>query len=92
MATGVLQVRVMEGGEGVAESLQEDDVVLMVPLIGRGGSVSMGRREAERRRRERARRCCGLTVLVKENGIGSLGELQWIVGVLIALRIEDGKQ
>jgi hypothetical protein len=29
---------------------------------------------------------------VKENGIRSLGELQWIVGVLIALRIEDGNQ
>jgi hypothetical protein len=36
MATGVLQVRAMEGGEGVAGSLQEDDVVLMVPLIGAG--------------------------------------------------------
>jgi hypothetical protein len=36
MATGVLQVRMMEGGEGVAGSLQEDDVVLMVPLIGAG--------------------------------------------------------
>jgi hypothetical protein len=34
MATGVLQVRAMEGGEGVAGSLQEDDVVLMVLLIG----------------------------------------------------------
>jgi hypothetical protein len=36
MASGVLQVRAMEGGEGVAGSLQEDDVVLMVPLIGAG--------------------------------------------------------
>jgi hypothetical protein len=36
MATGVLQVREMEGGEGVAGSLQEDDVVLMVPLVGAG--------------------------------------------------------
>jgi hypothetical protein len=34
MATAVLQVRAMEGGEGVAGSLQEDDVVLMVLLIG----------------------------------------------------------
>jgi hypothetical protein len=34
MATGVLQVKVMEGGEGVAGSLREDDVVLMVLLIG----------------------------------------------------------
>jgi hypothetical protein len=29
---------------------------------------------------------------MKENGIGSLGELRWIVGVLIALRIEDGER
>jgi hypothetical protein len=36
MATGILQVRAREGGEGVAGSLQEDDVVLMVPLIGAG--------------------------------------------------------
>jgi hypothetical protein len=49
----------------------------------------MGRREAERRWRKWARRCCGLALLVEENGIGLLGELRWIVGVLIALRIED---
>jgi hypothetical protein len=36
MVTGVLQVRAMEGGEGVVGSLQEDDVVLMVSLIGAG--------------------------------------------------------
>jgi hypothetical protein len=36
MATGVLQARAMEGDEGVAGSLQEDDVVLVVPLIGEG--------------------------------------------------------
>jgi hypothetical protein len=29
---------------------------------------------------------------VEENGIGLLGELRWIVGVLIALRIEDGER
>jgi hypothetical protein len=34
MATGVLQVRAMEGDEGVAGSLREDDVGLMVLLIG----------------------------------------------------------
>jgi hypothetical protein len=34
MATGVLQVRAIVGGEGVAGSLQEDDVVPMVLLIG----------------------------------------------------------
>jgi hypothetical protein len=38
---------------------------------------------------ERARRRCGLAVLVEEIGIGSLGELRWIVGVLFTLRIED---
>jgi hypothetical protein len=31
MVAGVLQARAMEGGEGVAGSLQEDDVVLVVP-------------------------------------------------------------
>jgi hypothetical protein len=51
MAAGVLQARAMEGGEGGAESLQEDDVVLMVPLIGAersciGGSPG-GRAAAE---------------------------------------------
>jgi hypothetical protein len=29
---------------------------------------------------------------VDEIGIGSLGELQWIVGVLFVLRIEDGER
>jgi hypothetical protein len=53
MAAGVLQTRVMEGGEGVAGSLQEDDVVLMVLLIGTkkaciGGSMG-GRAAAEER-------------------------------------------
>jgi hypothetical protein len=33
VAVGVLQARVMEGGEGGAGLLQEDDVVLTVPLI-----------------------------------------------------------
>jgi hypothetical protein len=64
----------------------------MVLLIGAeraciGGSMG-GRAAAE----EWARRHCGLAVLVEEIGIGSLGELQWIVGVLFALRIEDGEQ
>jgi hypothetical protein len=30
MATGVLQVKAMEGGEEVAGSLQQDDVVLLI--------------------------------------------------------------
>jgi hypothetical protein len=34
MAAGVLQARATEGGEGVVGLLQEDDVVLVVPLIG----------------------------------------------------------
>jgi hypothetical protein len=36
MLACVLQARATEGGEGVAGSLQEDDVVLVVPLIGAG--------------------------------------------------------
>jgi hypothetical protein len=53
MAAGVLQARVMEGGEGGTGSLQEDDVMLMVPLIGAersciGGSTG-GRAAAEKR-------------------------------------------
>jgi hypothetical protein len=53
MAAGVLQARATEGGEGGAGSLQEDDVVLMVPLIGAersciGGSTG-GRAAAEGR-------------------------------------------
>jgi hypothetical protein len=51
MVAGVLQARAMEGGEGVAGSLQEDDVVLTVLLIGAervciGGSTR-GRAAAE---------------------------------------------
>jgi hypothetical protein len=42
MAAGVLQARAMEGGEGGAGSLQDDDVVLMVPLIGVGRSCIGG--------------------------------------------------
>jgi hypothetical protein len=38
MAAGVPWARVMEGGEGRAESLPEDDVVLMMPLVGVEGS------------------------------------------------------
>jgi hypothetical protein len=53
MAAGVLQARVTEGGKGGAGSLQDDDVVLMVPLIGAdrfciGGSTG-GRAAAEER-------------------------------------------
>jgi hypothetical protein len=52
----------------------------------------VGRRKAERRRRKGARRRCGLVVLVEKIRTGSHGELRWIVGVLIALRIEDGER
>jgi hypothetical protein len=34
MAAGVPRARAMEGGEGGAESLQGNDVVLMMPLVG----------------------------------------------------------
>jgi hypothetical protein len=47
MVAGVLQARAMEDGEGVAGSLQEDDVVLTVLLIGAGrpciGGLTGGR-------------------------------------------------
>jgi hypothetical protein len=33
MATGVLRARATEGGDGGAESLQGDDVVLLVPWV-----------------------------------------------------------
>jgi hypothetical protein len=49
MVAGVLQARATEGGEGVAGSLQEDDVVRVVPLIGAGRPCiarSMGGRAA----------------------------------------------
>jgi hypothetical protein len=36
MVAGVLRTRATEGGEGGAESLLEDDVVLMMPLAGVG--------------------------------------------------------
>jgi hypothetical protein len=42
MVAGVLQARATEGGEGGAESLLEDDVVLMVPLIGAERSYICG--------------------------------------------------
>jgi hypothetical protein len=75
MATSVPRARATEGGEGGVGSLQEDDVVLMMPLVGverlcTDGSAG-GRAAAE----ERARRRCGPAVLVEETGIGSLGEL-----------------
>jgi hypothetical protein len=51
MAAGVLRVRATEGGEGGAESLSEDDVVLMMPLAGVGrlctGWSAEGRAAAE---------------------------------------------
>jgi hypothetical protein len=34
MAVGVLRAGVMEGGEGGVESLQGDDVVVLLPLVG----------------------------------------------------------
>jgi hypothetical protein len=53
MAASVPWARAMEGGEGGAESLQEDDVVLMMPLVGVEGSCTgrsaEGRAAAEER-------------------------------------------
>jgi hypothetical protein len=53
MAAGVLQARAMEGGEGGAGSLQENDVVLVVLLIGAGrpciGGSTGGRAAVEER-------------------------------------------
>jgi hypothetical protein len=40
MAAGVPQSRAMEGGEGRAGSLPEDDVVLMMPMVGVEGSCT----------------------------------------------------
>jgi hypothetical protein len=40
MAAGVPRARATEGGEGRAESLPEDDVVLMMPLVGVEGSCT----------------------------------------------------
>jgi hypothetical protein len=58
MVTGVLWVRVMEGGEGGAGSLQGDDVVLLTPWVGVErlctGWSAEGRAAAE----EGARRSC----------------------------------
>jgi hypothetical protein len=41
-ATGILQARAMEGGVGGAESLQGDDVVLLVPWVGVERSCASG--------------------------------------------------
>jgi hypothetical protein len=62
MAAGVLQARAMEGGEGEAGSLQEDDVVLVVPLIGEGrpyiGGLSGGRAAAALEAHQRGGKGC----------------------------------
>jgi hypothetical protein len=92
MAAGVLQARAMEGNEGGAGSLQEDDVVLMVPLIGAERSYisgSTGGRAAAEERGSPVLRSGGSG---GRNWIGSLSELRWIMGVLFVLRIEDGER
>jgi hypothetical protein len=83
MAAGVLRAGVTEGGEGGAGSLQEDDVVLLVPLVGverpcTGGSTG-GRAAAE----EGARRRCDPAVLVEEMEIDLLCELLWVLAMLL---------
>jgi hypothetical protein len=49
----------MEGGEGVAESLQEDDVVLMVLLIGAGRPRSGGSAKGRAAVARKVHRSCG---------------------------------
>jgi hypothetical protein len=89
MATGVPRARAMEGGEGGAGSLQEDDVVLMMSLVGVGrlciGGSAGGRAAAE----GRARWHYGPAVLVEKNGIGSLDELRWVTAMLLVRWIGD---
>jgi hypothetical protein len=76
MASDVLQAGATEGGDGGEESLQGDDMVLLVPWVGverscAGGSTG-GRAAAE----EGTRRRCGPAVLVEETEIGLLDELR----------------
>jgi hypothetical protein len=76
MAAGVLRAGATEGGEGGAESLQGDDVVLLVPLVEvkrpcTGGSTG-GRAAAELG----AHRRCGGDGWVGENEIGWAWEHQ----------------
>jgi hypothetical protein len=75
--------RLTEGGEGGARSLQGDDVVLLVPLVGVErlctGRSTGGRAAAE----EVARRRCGPAVLVEEMEIDLLCELLWVVAMLL---------
>jgi hypothetical protein len=83
MAAGVMRARAMEGGEGGAGSLQGNDVVMLVPLVGVEGSCTGGSTGGQAAAEERACRRCGPTVLVEEIGIGSLGELRWVTAVLL---------
>jgi hypothetical protein len=83
MATGVLRARVTEGGEGGVESLPEDDVVLMMPSVGVGRFCTSGSARGRAAAEERARRRCGPAVLVEETGIGLLGELRWVMAMLL---------
>jgi hypothetical protein len=80
---GVPWAGTAEDSEEGAGSLQGDDVVLLVPLVGvvrpcTGGSTG-GQAAAE----EGARRRCSLAVLVEEMEIGLLCELLWVVAMLL---------
>jgi hypothetical protein len=59
MAAVVLQAGVTEGGEGGAGSLQEDDVVRMVPLVGVEGFYTGWSTEGRVAAEEGARRSYG---------------------------------
>jgi hypothetical protein len=87
MAAGVLQARAMEGCEGGAGSLQGDDVVLLVPLVGVDRPCTGGSTESRVATEEGARRRRGPAIPVEELEIGLLGELRWVVRVLFVLRI-----
>jgi hypothetical protein len=92
MAAGVLRARATEGGEGGAESLQEDDVVLLVPLVGVERPCTGGSTEGRAAAEEGARRRRGPVIPVEELEIGWLGELRWVVRVLFVLRIGGGER
>jgi hypothetical protein len=92
MAAGVLQAWATEGGGGGAGSLQGVDVVLMVLLIGAERACISGSTGGRAAAEERGSPALRPVILVEELAIGLLSELQWLVGMLFALRIGRGKQ
>jgi hypothetical protein len=92
MAAGVLRARATEGGEGGARSLQGDDVVLLVPLVGVERPCTGSSTESRAAAEGGARRHRGPAIPVEELEIGWLGELRWVVRVLFVLRIGGGER